>query len=333
MGNLQEFDSFFIGDGSKQLMDIQERRHQLFHVNSFMGSRGEFDKGDVVDDSGDFVCEKSDLPKDKFQEVFFKCKKEVYERFNFIAIKSASRKGKAIREVDLILEDSDLHVIEYLRGKITDKFAVQSVAVFLAYENMGISEVLFRGKDGCALCKVFDGSVFSTYNLTRIFSSGGYIVHPYCNGEFFPVIRRSIYEGSLKDTLNIDTLSIGDRKVYNFPVEYNYEGFRKLLAELPCGEISFVDFDEYRNRITSEKDVDSLVVHFNEKENILYIHNEYMGAYGPMDYLKEYLKSEGLPAKISVANFEGLEKYYLDGRTVVMWDGSYWDPVTGERVK
>jgi len=337
------FDAFFVGDGSRELMleqTLTKKKHSLEskvrerpHA-SLTGDTQDGVRFEVVDDVEDYIVSRIDISgEDGYRDAFLMGKKEVYSRFNFLAIKSAAFRGRAVREVDLILEDSDLHIIEYLKEHVKDYYAVRSVAQLVAYESMGIFDVMFQEQDGCSLCLAMGGSILYTRNLIRGFTSGGFLSHPYCDCAFFPVIRRSSYQGLLTPHLNLDSVTVKGTLIHNLPIEYKSDEFYQMLVELPFDEISFVDMCEYRNSILLVKDVDNVVIHYNEDEEILYIHNDYIGTAGPFQYVSEYLKAAALPAKVSVSNLEGLERYYLDGRTVVLWEGSYWDAGTGERVK
>ena len=337
------FDAFFVGDGSRELMleqTLTRKKHDLEHKvrerphASLTGKAKDGARFEVIDDTGDYIVSRIDISGDEgYRDAFLMGKKEVYAKFNFLAIKSAVLRGRAVKEADLLLEDSDLHIIKYLKGRVKDYYAVRSVAKLVAYESMGIFDVMFQEQDGCSLCLAMEGSILYTRNLIRVLTSGGFLSHPYCDCSFFPVIRRSAYQGPLTPHLDIDSVTIKGTEIHNFPVEYKTEAFRQMLVDLPFDKVSFVDMCEYRNTILSVKDVDNVVIHYSDEEETLYIHNDYLGTSGPLQYVSEYLKAVVVPAKVALADLKDLERYYLDGRTVVLREGNYWDAETGERVK
>jgi hypothetical protein len=339
----ESFDAFFVGDGSRELMvkqtltkkkrSIVDKTQEHPYASLTGGLKDEV-QFEVVDDVKDYVTNRIDISEASgYQDAFLMGKKEVYSRFNFLSIKSAVLRGRAVREVDLILEDSDFHILEYLQEHVKDYYAVRSVAQLVAYESMGIYEVMFQGKDDCSLCLAVEGAIRNTRNLIQVFTSGGFLPHPYCDCSFFPVIRRSSYQGVLTPHLDLDSRKVEGTTIYNFPIEHKEGRLCQMLVDLPFEKVSFTDMHDYRNTILLVKDVDSVVIHYNEEEETLYVHNDYIGTSGPFQYVSEYLKAVTVPAKVPLDTLEGLERYYLDGRTAVLWQDNYWDVETGERIK
>lgn len=335
---MNDFDSFFVGDGSEKLMSmvdkvvspsIKPRFNPMdgFDVDKSINNS----KFEVIDDIMEFAEHKVDISSIKdAEELFFNSKKTVFDMFNFMSIKSSNMRGMAVKEIDIVLDDMDHHIIEYMIGYTKDSFAFKSVAVLMAYENMKIGNAIFVESDGCSLCNSIHGSIISVGKIRSDLVAGGFISHPYCECDFFPVIDRGSYNGPISGSLNIDCMYLGNKEVHNFPTEFNCEGFKKLISKLSYDKINFINiFEMFGNVGTNNEDIP--VVHYDDDDEILYIHNGYISNYSPIDYLIGYINNANSPHKIDVSRLS--DRYYLNGMVVVKHDGKYWNANTGELVR
>ena len=104
--------------------------------------------------SADNKCEKC-------HHAYNETKKELFDIFDFLSIKSQALGNVPIREKDLVITDADRHIIEYIKNRITDYFTVTNIAFFQACLETGIRFVRFKKLDNCALCSAYDNYLFN----------------------------------------------------------------------------------------------------------------------------------------------------------------------------
>jgi hypothetical protein len=335
---LKDFDDFFVGGGCRPGMEEPraEIGWQLSNVRTVADlKRGAPAEGlvEAEDDLDLFILDKVDvLDAKQYEDLFFAMKKRAFALFGFVDILSSSLGDVPVREKDLVLDDSDHYVIEYLREKITDYFAVSSIATLLAYENMGIHSVKFRQADGCALCKALDGAVYSTGYLVNLLGEGNHVSHGYCACRLEPIIAREVYEGPLSGRLDQPELQVGKRVLRSVPVELA-ESLGSAATALPdeITSVVFLDMRGHLLKASSSRDREGIVA-LREGET-LYVHNSYVGVHGPVEFLRGYFEEKRVSDAVDVAAGGDDEVFYLKGRKAVFRDGKYWDAVTGERLK
>lgn len=325
-----DFDTFFVGDGSAKLMGItnkDSKNKDNINSNFLDGFNISDNKFTIENDINDFIVTERIIKDGCYNKVFIDSKRAIFNKFDFLAIKSMGMKSIVIKEEDLIITDEDINFINFMKQfNITDFYAVYSIACVSAYKEMGIKFVSFVSLDDCPLCKSYHGIILSIDNIIRSLLDGDFISHPYCMCDFFPIITREDYFGPLDKYLDIKTINIGDKIIHNFPIEFNYNVFKDNLLKIPFNKISFINM-----RVKS--DHENLVTTYDEDKKIFYIHNSYIGSYGPEHFVNGYLKSDNIPRKIDTNIINNSEKYWLCGKKVIKSGDHYWDEKTGTLIK
>jgi len=337
---LLKFDDFFVGGAYKQqLPDFAASQKpltwQLTGISDVEAlKRGEVQQEVLVEAENDldvFVPEKVDLlDEEQYEKLFMAMKSRAFRVFNFLDIKSAALGDIPIKEKDLVLDEDDYYIMDYLRGAVSDYYAVASIATLLAYENMGIYTVRFRQQDGCPICKALDGIFFETRSLISLLGTGDHVSHRYCDCQLVPVIFREMYSGPLEGYLNLEETRHGPVTILNAPLELEVE-LRQLSEQLDVDCIEFVDMKDHLRENLEVTDIEGVVAIL--EDGVLSVHNSYVGSHGPLDFLREFAEADSLPDRISPASLEDAEIYLMGGRRVAKKDGKYWDPETGERLK
>lgn len=319
------FDSFLVGDGSAKLLtsyiEEESRGHQIF-----------------IPEEKAFVLVQDDLPKvdessiiqlttrDEVDWVFYTCKKTLYDLFGFLEIKSRGWMG-AVKFEDLVMDDADKYLIDYLFGTIKDIEIWKQLATLSACQNMGISHVKFFSDHACPLCRASTGSILSVESLLRSLCTGGQVTHSGCGAELFPVLYREKYEGPLTE-LDIELITLGDRDILHAPVEFYRTGKLDELSEIHWPEVDFVNMPQWckDNRV----DASGVVVY--EEDETLYVHNSYVGDMGPLDFISYYVGLSPVKEKLGEVELSVAETYWLNGKSVVKHGRNFYDAKTGERL-
>lgn len=334
----KEFDDFFVGGASHHQMNAPATPSfawQLSNIQTVADlERGAPEEGPIEteDDLGLFIKDKVDILDDaQYERLFFATKKKVFALFDFVDVRSSVLGDAPVREKDLILDENDYYVIEYLKGNVTDYFAVSSIAALTAFENMGIRAVKFKEVDGCPLCLSLNGSVFSTGWLINLLGSGNHVSHLYCDCRFVPVIQREMYEGPLRDHLDKESILVeGGCLLKSVPVELEDE----IRAAVPLLEgVRTVEFVDMRSCLSERSDLDREGIVVLQEGDTLRVHNSYVGSSGPVDFLKGYATCVPVPDKVEVQEISEEEIFYVKGRRALFREGKFWDVATGERLR
>lgn len=272
------------------------------------------------------------LTEEQYEQLFFAAKKAAFKIFNFLTIKSTLKGDIPLSEHDLILEEEDLYVLEYLRGSTKDYYRVQQVATLMAYREMGIEIVRFQKRDTCPVCRAHEGLLYNVTYLLDLLGSGSDLTHPSCDVDWFPVIYRESYVGPLKGEFRIDLEEAMDaegRMLRNVPVEL-YPEIMKAVSSLPVKIVDFVNMADYiLNEVYGIEDAAGIVVY--RQGDRLAVHNSYVGMRGPIQFIQEYLTTQLVPERIEIDK-KDTEAFFVRGRAAVKRDGSFWDAATGERL-
>ena len=333
---LKDFDSFFIGDGSQSLMTKDSRKNNNFQLTGIASVSDLMRKRDITekfedslkDDLKEFIPELS--IDSSVEEYFCKVKKEIFDVFNFMELKSKRLGGRPFREIDLIVSRDDRYLLSYLQSTGVSDFGVfNSIAKLKALSDLGFAEARFVQTDCCPLCEAYDGTIYNIENTLSIVSAGNPLIHENCICDFIPVIRkRKEFTGIFK--IDIDSVYVGETLVENLPIEYKDELYN-LIPMLGYDKIVFAGYKEHAVSFTKDSDGGLIV----EDGKTLHVCSDYLRNYSLLDYLKFWLisseagvdVSEAVDAKVSTGDV-----YYLNGHKVVEIDGLYYDIETKERL-
>lgn len=320
-------DNFLVGIGSSSRLD--KNYSPLKSYSEQIMSKDE-DNISMRNDLSRFEVEKVDILNDEmYEKLFVQGKKKAYDVFDYFDIKSKLVGDALCKKEDLILDEDDRQLMNSLKSLNKDYFAIQNLATIYAYIEMGISEVRFKQLDECSMCKSFDKMIFNSSKVVDLLCSGNGVTHRYCDCGFIPVIHRRNSYGILDTKLNAD-VKLGSVELINVPVEMRDEIIDQANG-LSNKIIEFLDIGEYliNNNI---KDSSGIVV-FEDSEGILFVHNDYVGIFGPVDFLKAFLGSEILSNKIDLKDLKDRETLYYMGKKVVEMNGGYWDQETGNKIE
>jgi hypothetical protein len=330
---MENYDAFLVGDGSAKLLD------SYIEVDSC--SRQITNPFNAADEDESFIEIKSDIEslvddtlsvklegREEINFAFYSYKKEAYNLFGYVELKSSQMAGIPIKIEDLVMDDADKYLIDYLSSFVDDLYTWKQLAKLHACSNMGISHVRFVPDHDCPLCKALSGSIVLVDEMIKLLCRGGHFSHPYCPCDLAPVVYRESYSGSLVGQLDKDLITLGDRDFLHVPKELLVSTeLEDIAAKLLCPEVDFVNMPQWcrDNKIES-----SGLVAYLEDET-LYVHNSYIGNATPLDYLNSFIDSESLPSKLMDRN--KADAYWMDGREVLKYKGSYYDHKTLERLK
>ena len=317
-----EFDAFFVGDGSAQIMKGIEKRKsksgQLIGINSIdeLLKRPEENKLEKsLDDLSEFAGNYTPLNNAEMHNTFLAKKKEIFDFYGYLSLKSASFKGRPILEKDLIVTKDNKYLLSYmLENNITECSVIEALAILLAYKEMGVLRVIFKSVDDCPLCKSFDGNVFNIDELVSKFTAGDRFIHLNCPCDFIPIFANR-YIFSERIQVDIDSVYVGKVLVKNLPKEFeNY--LSKYLDKLDCSEVVFKDFTKFEDWSVDviRKEGDSLLVH-----------NDYIRGRSPLDYLAWWVESAEFEEVIIPEDTSNLDIYYLNGHKVIEKNGKFID--------
>lgn len=333
---LLPYDDFFVGgssDAEHPGYKTESFANQLTNIRTVKDLRDPAPERAIPteDDTNEFITDRVDLLSfEQYGELFFAIKRAVYNLFDFTTLRSASLGDVPMQELDLVMNEDDYYVIDYLKDVTKDYYKVAQVAVLTAYDNMGISLVRFCQHDDCALCRAHDGLFYEIRSLLELLGSGGNVTHPYCECTWAPVIQRERYAGPLSGHLDRDLVEVDGQELRNVPVEFLRE-ITEIAATIPYKVIKFVDMVDYLLNESTLVENSRGVVAFVQGEELL-VHNSYVGVYGPLQFLWQLAKTKPLPATISLEGTEDAEVYYVGGRAAIKQDGKFWDAETGERL-
>jgi len=352
MNNLDEnFDAFFIGDVSYELLKREIRHVNKSYSNQLIdtiikndaacdqqvaldGSKWAFD---IKNDISEYEIEHIIVNDIKEIEKIFELEKKIiFESFDFIRIRSENLGSIPMKERDLILNELDIHTIKYISDKIDDYHTISSIAKLMAYKDMGIEEVKFIERDGCMICKAFDGVITNIDYYLDSLMTGNTITHSCCECNFMPVIKRNVYKGFLNENVlnKKECLNINGVKLYNTPTELLFiPEFEYLISLLKSKNTEVVFENLYKFCINVMEEVvenkeDLIIVQYCDK---LYIHNSYIDGYGPLDFIKSYIGYSEKPDVLE-KEVDG-EIFYVNGSMVIRHNGEFWDFNTRERLK
>jgi len=324
---LLDFDSFLIGDGSAKLMQGLDKRvsksKQLIGIDSAkdlltLQDEDKFKRS--INDIKSFSGSPNPLTGDESFKVFFEKKKEIFDYYGYLTIKSQTFKGRPVLEKDLVVSKDDKYLLSYILEKgFNDCNIIQSLAYLLAYKELGVLKVIFRGLDGCALCNAHDGNIFDIEYLISKMSRGDFIVHEYCACTFIPVfMERKFFAERIQ--VDIDSVYIGKVLVKNMPKEFETDLF-KCLPTINCSEVIFQDFTKFE---------DWSVDIVRKEGDTLLVHNDYLRGRSPLDYLLSWIEISSREEVNIPSDFSNMEVYYLNGHKVIEKDGNFIDTETGK---
>ncbi len=326
---MTDVDNFFVGDGSAKLMNdcyIEEEAHarQIAH----------FSKDSVVakDDLSNYVPDEvSPVSFEDVEWAFHEFKKEAYAYFGYEKIKSRNFGDVPIKVEDLVLDEADKYLMHYLRNRVTDLYVWKNLAYLQAFVEMRVPFVRFEPEHSCVLCDTHRGSILGTQSVLRSLCSGGSISHAHCDSVLFPVIHREKYVGPLEGHLDVEVVLQGEIDLLNVPREYHSQKLFDLFTEdFPCLDVDFVNMATWCKG--NDYPVGKGVVAAIQGET-LYVHNSYVMAQGPLDFIAGFLEGHLLPDKVDVSVLEGADQYIIGGNLAVRYNGQYYSPKTGQRLK
>lgn len=336
-------DNFLIGDGSAKLM--KHHRLERNFSEQLVGVFGErdlskdnlkshLDQDPIVESENDIevFANKDVVFTEDFEKIFLICKKQVYDVFNFLSIKSEKMGDTPVKEEDLIVTKEDRDFISYMESYGPhDYFSVDKIARLLALREMGITEVMFLSVDDCPICLSYDHCIFNRDVIFFQLLREGFS-HRYADFDIFPVVRREFYTGSLGKVLDIPRIEVSGVTFKNVPIEYkdDLDTISSKLGEGFSKEVEFTDIIRYCF-LNSIEETPGMVVY--EDDERIVIHNSYVGSLGPMDFLYNYIDVEKEETeKIDISLLEG-DSYYIKGVECGEYEGSYWNKQTGEKVQ
>jgi hypothetical protein len=326
-------DGFFVGDGSVQLIE-KDMMPLFLGKPDQLTNRGKLANRsqksfELVDDTSDFFGEEVNVSGSEIRDVWSESKQKIFDVFDYMSVRSKQYQGIPIKLGDLVFGDDDLYVLEEVdRLGISDVYLISSIAQLYAVEQMGFYEFRFYAVHGCPLCHAAHRKHFSTKEVLGVLCSGEVFLHPYCDFDIVPIIRREVYKGAISN-LNID-FEINGIYVKSAPVEYITE-IRAYLSNLESNvkTVEFLNLPNYckQNHVENYGGTVSIL-----SEDSLLIHNSYVDNAGPMEFLSFTLDNKKEPDKIPLDELKG-EIFFLNGKKVIKFQNHFWNPSTGERIK
>lgn len=322
-------DGFFVGDGSVQLIEGNMMPLFLGKPDQLIDSVPGRKSFELVDDLGEFCGEVVDISENEVRDVWAESKQKVFDVFDYMSVKSRQYEGIPIRLEDLIFGDDDLYMLDVVNNLgLSDVYLISSIAQLYALDQMGFQEFRLYAVHDCPLCHSAHKKHFNTKSVLSTLCAGDVFLHPYCDFDIIPIVRRETYKGPISD-LNVD-FEISGVYVKGAPKEYITE-MRSYLSNLETEVkgVEFLNIPNYckQNRIENAGGTVSLV----SEDNVI-LHNSYVDNMGPMEYLSfvfDYCKE---PDKIPLDELKG-ETFFLNGNKVVKYKNHFWNPSTGEFIK
>jgi len=345
----KHFDDFFVGKGScESLNNKNSYSSQLIGIDSISDLKNKKDNP-IHEPEDDLDCFSPDILEEisnikEYVSVFISGKKYIFSIFNYIEKKSKSFGNIPIKEKDLILEDYDNYVIKYLMNNNVNKSCtVKNIAKLIACNDLRINEFKFINVHNCPLCYSHDSLVMSIEFALDALCSGSYVIHPNCEFDVIPVIRRGNYVGPIMDSLNVNFEKNGVI-VESCPKEYK----EKISEIIDSKEFSIVSkktsyniekiifcnmIEYYMNKISNKlSDPDGIFAY--QDGNSIVINNNYIAHSGPFEHLHKYIMLNLVDESIDISCIpEDAEKFYMSGKEVILFNNKYWDIGTGKQIK
>ncbi len=348
----------FVSQLSQLFTNPSQTDVSTFEIENDLGRFGESVSQRLINRNGKGLAK---CPTSSIAKIFLNEKKKAYSTFNYLSILSQSTGNVPIKEEDLIVTENDQYIIEYLKKNRISKVSVENVAMLLAYQDMQITQVRYFDECMCPICKVFSGKIFDIDFVMQQVMAGEYLTHP-GTGSYSPVIYRESYTGPLTqaENFNIPTLTAHEIEFVNVPIELRHQVTMILPIILnPCDKdvvmrgnsdkivlneevdplvnpsnlyntINRVEFVNMSEFLRNKPDTEGIVVY--QEENVLYIHNSYVGHMGPIEFAEEWVKSQ-VTEKVAIKELAKCEKFFVNGKRVARHAGFYWSLETGEKVQ
>jgi hypothetical protein len=325
MQSTSEIDSFFVGDGSAELLgklpapDFSEQLHQMFTHDA------QSSNFNIEEDTQRFAII-FDRPETDYEGTMLVAKRHAYAVFDFLETK-AELAEVPVREEDLLVSDDDRYVIDYLKAKSLGTVAYNAICTLTAFRDMGIEHARFVTDCECPLCRAAVRKIYAVDDVSRLLSAGEYLTHAGVFG-FQPVIYREHYEGPCKN-LEWDDFDHSGVHIVGLPKEISFawDDFCEKLVADGVRELRFVNMAEDLKEVD---DSAGIVVLY--KDGVLKVHNSYVGDYGPVDFLKNWF-AEDKPEKVDPQVLAECDVFFLKGKKVARYKGSYWRLENGERAQ
>ena len=322
-------DTFLVGDGSARLMRgyVEE---ETFSRQLVLPDAGD-SLFDVKDDLKDYdidiveISERSDI-----EWAFHEYKKEVYDIFKWVELKSSRLQGVPIKLEDLVMEDADKYLIDYLVDSVHDLSIWKCLAKLQACVSLNIEHVRVVSGHDCPMCKALSGEIRVVEDLLRLLCRGSHPLHIGAPVDLIPVVYREKYQGPLIGNLDELLVFMGHRDLINVPREIMcYTELNDLGERMSSFEVEFVNLPLWceRNKI---KDSQGLVVYVEDET--MYVHNSYVGNSTPVDYIKSYLEVNMSLDKLDNDTKHKADAYWMNGREVLKYNGAYYDATSLERI-
>lgn len=246
-----EIDDFFVGKASaeKAFAHVRVQMGQLSGVVNVADLKGRPESVgfEVVDD----LFREVEVGSFDIQNVYFEEKKKAYDRFNFVEY-LASLVEVPVREKDLVLDDTDLYLIEFLQGNVCEN-SVRSIAAVLAFDGMGISNVKFEAKCLCPICQTLNGIVVPCSEVYEKLSRGGFVIHPDCDCSWLPVCKMDWVVPEMDKAVEFCDLSSKSVVVLEEDVIYVHDGYVENL-----GPLDFLKLYMEQKKVPEKVDVEKL---------------------------------------------------------------------------
>lgn len=323
---LLDFDPFLVGEGNKKFFSNSDTSLKL-NKQLIDPSLQDIEANYKESDLPLYDRDSTKLSADSIEDFFFKIKKEIFVRYDYLSTLSKKHKKALIKEKALVLSLENSYLVKYfVDNEVFSENVIRSVAQLCAYKDMGFIEVSFVPVDKCALCMANSGNIFNIDILLSNFEYLANFMHKGCLCEFLPVVRSRKDYASLN--LDVSSLYIDNTLFINFPKELEFLFDDSFVQSLGSRKVVFSDIAE-----EAKKNESSFYVVSDEGE-FLKVHNNYIGSYSPYDFLKFWVDS-GKAVEQEVADTSNLSEdsiYFLDGRKVFEKNGQYFDLDTGEKV-
>jgi len=324
-------DTFLIGDGSARLMrDYTDDKSQASQLMADDASP----KLVVRDDLEDYVDPALEVRVDTRAEIdyaFYSYKREAYDIYRYTELKSSWMRGQPIKIEDLVVDDADKYLIDYLVSSVTDLYTWKQLAKLQAFANMGVSYARFVTDCECPVCKAADGKIMATENLLRVLCQGGSVTHRLCVCDLQPVVYRERHEGPLVGRLDEPLVTWGLHDALHVPRELLTDcELPTLVADMPHSEVDFVCMPAWAAE-NGVEDAQGLVAYLEDET--LYVHNSYVGESTPVDYLRGFLQMDTVREELDGDTLRAAPSCWLDGQHVVKYQGHYYTADKGKRIK
>lgn len=304
---LDEFDSFFVGDGSVSLLHKYNKE-----VSTCVGEFSqESIKLNLIDDYEEYIQDACKVIEEEVVNIYKRTKRNIFRTFDYLKIKSQKFEG-VVKVDDMLIDGSDLYMIEYLKG-FEDGCLVESIASLSAYRELGFTSVQFKSlEENCPLCKSFDGLVYDLDQLgDKLF---GGLLHKYCKCDFIPVDKNS-------DRVVVETrkdMVYNNIEIKNMPI-----AFSKYLLKVFDKFVGIADVIEFGESfpVSGETMSKKVVVRSEDQgRNFVYSFSSYLGFYNTVSYLDSYLIKHYSEYKdlLDQVGFVDYDTYQGD---IFMWRG------------